>query len=284
MVICFLFSFSLMAVGGQLITDPGDPSDNGIQPKLVLVNNQNPCDDNTHTPLKVENFSSGTDFGQISSVYYEVYNKTTFSWVNTSDDVYVHAVYVKAGAGGGKNLFQNNLYTYSPDMQSDSGLHAAINPNSGKLYEISHIIFCLQKKEVGVNPGIAISKEVSPTTAKPGDQVEYTITVTNTGNVDLEDIQVSDTMLWDTPRVLESLAAGVSYVYKESYTIPAEQAAGALPNTASASTSYQGEPLADEAAAVLTVTDTETVNPGISVSKEVSPNTAKPGDQVEYTL
>jgi len=42
-------------------------------------------------------------------------------------------------------------------------------------------------------PGISLTKSASPTLIKPGDQVTYTFTVTNTGEVPLTHVQIHDT-------------------------------------------------------------------------------------------
>ena len=48
-----------------------------------------------------------------------------------------------------------------------------------------------------VQPAIEIVKECDPPTASVGDLITYTITITNTGNVDLENVTVSDSLLGD---------------------------------------------------------------------------------------
>jgi hypothetical protein len=43
---------------------------------------------------------------------------------------------------GGPNAL---LYTYSPGVSSDSGLHSNVNPNNGKYYGLSHLCFFTAK-------------------------------------------------------------------------------------------------------------------------------------------
>jgi hypothetical protein len=54
-----------------------------------------------------------------------------FDWASTLG---IAAVIVK----GGPN---SNIFKYNPDSFADTLLHAPINPNSGKLYDLSHIEF-----------------------------------------------------------------------------------------------------------------------------------------------
>ena len=101
-------------------------------------------------------------------------------------------------------------------------------------------------------------------------------------------------MLWDTPRVLESLAAGASHVYKESYTVPAEQAAGELPNTVNVNTSYDSSELSAHDTATVIITSGQGGNQGggeepqpqggIKITKTVSPTMVRPGNEVTYTI
>jgi hypothetical protein len=46
-------------------------------------------------------------------------------------------------SGGPSNAI---LYTYSPGVSSDSGLHSPFNSNSGKWYGVSHVCLYLEKK------------------------------------------------------------------------------------------------------------------------------------------
>lgn len=57
---------------------------------------------------------------------------TYFSWTSTLG---IDAVIVK----GGNNA---NVYVYSPEASTDTGLHSPINPNNHQPYGISHIEFC----------------------------------------------------------------------------------------------------------------------------------------------
>ena len=62
-----------------------------------------------------------------------------FSFQTDNASHVVTAIVVK----GGPNAL---LYTYSPGVSSDSGLHSPFNANSGKWYGLSHICFFTAKK------------------------------------------------------------------------------------------------------------------------------------------
>src|SRR5690606_27908778 len=77
------------------------------------------------------------------------------------------------------------------------------------------------------NPGIAISKVANtPTYDRTGAVITYTITVTNTGNVSLTDIIVTDEGADDAPSYVSGdtgedqvLAPGEEWVFAAAYTI-----------------------------------------------------------------
>ncbi len=78
---------------------------------------------------------------------------------------------------------------------------------------------------------ITITKTVDVTKAFVGDKLTYTITVTNTGDVDLQDVAVVDEML-GIERVIGELKAGESWTQQFTYTAQESDAGKTLVNTA----------------------------------------------------
>ena len=91
----------------------------------------------------------------------------------------------------------------------------------------------------GVAPAIDLVKTVSgiPTTPQAGDTLTYSFTVTNTGNVDLSDVQVVDPLLGGallSPTI--SLAMGANHSFNETYVLTqADIDAGQVVNNADTS-------------------------------------------------
>ncbi|WP_231988516.1 isopeptide-forming domain-containing fimbrial protein [Nakamurella panacisegetis] len=123
-------------------------------------------------------------------------------------------------------------------------------------------------------PAIALKKTVNPTTvAKPGQQVTYSLLVTNTGNVPLANPSVTDTAFSGTGAPLTitcpataSLAVGASMTCTALYVITAADAdAGQVTNTATATgTPPAGPPpVSPPSNAIVTITPA----PGISIVK-----------------
>ena len=78
---------------------------------------------------------------------------------------------------------------------------------------------------------ITITKTVDVTKAFVGDKLTYTITVTNTGDVDLQDVAVVDDLL-GIEQVIGELKAGESWTQQFTYTAQESDAGKTLVNTA----------------------------------------------------
>ncbi|MCC7129584.1 MAG: DUF11 domain-containing protein [Anaerolineae bacterium] len=127
--------------------------------------------------------------------------------------------------------------------------------------------------------GISISKQEKgddSRTVASGSDVPYTITVTNTGEVDLTNVQVSDPLVPDCDYLLASLPAGESF----SYTCTAPNVTEGFTNIATVTGDTDGTPVSDQ--------DPSTVKvPGINVSKQAEGEdvrTIQPGEDVSYTI
>ena len=96
-----------------------------------------------------------------------------FNWTST---VAIDAVIVK----GGPNA---NVYRYPLDTFHDEGLSAP--DNGGQPYGLSHVEFCTDNQNEPRLPAIDVEKVAVATPIPAGDVAQFTIKVTNTGNVDL---------------------------------------------------------------------------------------------------
>jgi uncharacterized repeat protein (TIGR01451 family) len=110
-----------------------------------------------------------------------------------------------------------------------------------------------------VHPDLAVSKTCAPASASPGDTITYTCTISNTGDVGLDRISITDTLKGDltdpanftSSTCDDSLAPDTSCTI--TYTVTAPSTAGPLVNTVTAT--YQVQGLPDQ----LTESDTCTV-------------------------
>jgi uncharacterized repeat protein (TIGR01451 family) len=135
-------------------------------------------------------------------------------------------------------------------------------------------------------PVIEIEKTVDQDLVKAGDEVNYTIIVSNTGESTAEDVLVED----ELPAGLEgenlsetiTLAPGES----QSFELPAtvtEEASDTIDNIATATL---GENTVDSSASIVIEPPPAPPEPqaDVTISKDVAPILAAPGDEVEYTL
>ena len=154
------------------------------------------------------------------------------------------------------------------------------------------------------NPALSVTKEADKDSVKVGDTINYTITVTNTGNVDLTDVKITDTFTGNGTLNTNTLPEGVQYengvftianlpadsdpvTINVSYTaVEADAVTGTIIN--SAESNLDNNKSDDE----VTTTVTEADNPAISITKTASVkgleltegDTVEVGDTITYTL
>ena len=207
----------------------------------------------------------------------------TFDWTST---VAVDLVIVK----GGPNA---NLYSYPLDTFGDTDLSTPTNPSNGQPYGISHIEFCTDgEEEPPPVPGIDLEKSASVAQAPAGAAVEYTFTVTNTGEVSwpedevvLTDDKCDDgTLELVTNDADETFGPGDVWIFTCTATIPAD-ATGEFVNTAEVCVPLEGEDeLCDEDTTTVTIPPNPDPNPGIDIEKVAAQSQAPAGSTVEFTL
>jgi uncharacterized repeat protein (TIGR01451 family) len=112
-----------------------------------------------------------------------------------------------------------------------------------------------------INPALTIEKTATPAIVSPGATVTWTVTVTNTGDVDLTDVVVVDPVAagCQTPATPVSLAVGASI----TLTCTTQTVTQSISNTATVTASDpQGTPLTPkQATATVTVTSPPVVPP-----------------------
>ena len=141
-------------------------------------------------------------------------------------------------------------------------------------------------------PALSVVKSASPTTVTAaGDTVDYSFVVTNTGNVTVTDVTVTDTFTAPAgPELTVScpvttLAPAASTTCTASYTVTqADVDNGSIVNSAVADgTDPTGTPVPTTPPSTATVTVTP--EPGLSVVKTADPTTVTAaGDTVDYSF
>ena len=132
-----------------------------------------------------------------------------------------------------------------------------------------------------VQPSIEITKTADTEVSKVGDTVNYEICVTNTGNIALENVVVTDTLMGNlSGSYADSLAPGATECHTFPYVVQASDP-DPLPNTATVHANPVGLPND------ITDSDTEIVDlvqPGIEISKTADTEISKAGDAVNYEI
>ncbi|GGF30705.1 DUF7507 domain-containing protein [Echinicola rosea] len=125
----------------------------------------------------------------------------------------------------------------------------------------------------------------------PGDQLTYQVSLENTGNVSIDNVEVNDPSATSGPDLITGddngngvLDVGESWTYEVGYTVTqADIDAGAYTNTATASGTPAGGSLDD-------INDNETIpavqTPSWTISKDATTTTGytNPGDVVNYEI
>jgi uncharacterized repeat protein (TIGR01451 family) len=129
------------------------------------------------------------------------------------------------------------------------------------------------------NAALSMTKVPSSTTAKVGDTVTYRFTVTNTGNVTIKGLNLTDNKLGTIKTDKNELAPGAVASASATHVILESDLPGPLTNLATIQgTDSQNRPVTTTATATVTLTYTA----GLAVTKTPSSNTAKVGDTVTY--
>ncbi|MCR8842108.1 hypothetical protein NQ117_00270 [Paenibacillus sp. SC116] len=125
-------------------------------------------------------------------------------------------------------------------------------------------------------PGLTISKSLDTAQASPGQTVTATVTVRNTGNVDLTNVSVTDPTLGFST-IVPLLPAGTTQVYTLPFEVPFVPAGTVITNTATVTSDQTGPRTSTASFTVLAQFQ-------LNLTKTVDPTTAGPGDTVTFTF
>ena len=263
---------------------PGPPAGAGVQPILktgnpdclnVMTSAQFLFEHKQDPPVDATiNLTNGALSGTLVVAVNE--GAQTFRFTLTGDFV-AAGVIVKGGSNA-------NFYDYRPaGNAADTFLHAPVNPSNGKFYGLSHISFCLME-DVPPPPTPVIDVEKScPGSVDAGAEIEYTITVENTGNEALVDVSVDDTLLGDItadfdPALSQGLAVGATATATVTHTAPG---AGSVTNTVTA-TGTGAVSDTDDSDTASCETQITPPGPAIQIVKGGAPELVHRGDTITY--
>lgn len=130
-----------------------------------------------------------------------------------------------------------------------------------------------------LKPTIRVDSAVEPATAARGETVIYTVSVANVGDIPVEVVTVTDSLLGDlTEAFAPTLAPGTSEAQDFEWTVGSDEA-DALERTVTVYATGVGEVVSDAA-----TTEVALLRPAVEVSAAVRPAAAVPGQEVTYTV
>ena len=130
--------------------------------------------------------------------------------------------------------------------------------------------------------------DVTGYTAEYGDVITYTVTITNTGNVALEDVTLQDSLVSEIPNYPEAgidLAEGKTASYTYTYTVTAGDVAnGSIENTATATATAADDPNTQVTDFDTVTVNTDAYNPALTVKKTATSEQPEGGYTVGNTI
>jgi len=137
------------------------------------------------------------------------------------------------------------------------------------------------EEDTSLPDSLSITKTADKTSASPGDTITYTYTITNTGNITVDNLTLEDDMLGTIDLdTITSLAQGDNITVTKSYVVTENDLPGPITNTANVTgTDSNGNSLSavDSASVDLKYTAS------IGVTKTATPNPASPHEIITYT-
>ncbi|MFE4669361.1 hypothetical protein ACFRI7_31520 [Streptomyces sp. NPDC056716] len=210
---------------------------------------------------------------------------TTLTDITVSDDHVTGIICPQTSLASGESMTCTGTYTITDaDGQAGSVTNTATaTGDSGG----TPVTSPPDDVTLPVTPGPSLGIEKSADTSQVyqvGDEVPYTYTVTNTGDVQLTGITVDDDRVNGVTCETTTLAPGANTTCTGTYTVTAEDVLrGTVTNVATAQGTTDGTTVTsppDEE----TITVVTPAEPGLSLEKTVDASRVyRPGDQVTYT-
>ncbi|MEV6619370.1 hypothetical protein AB0M83_00870 [Amycolatopsis sp. NPDC051106] len=125
-----------------------------------------------------------------------------------------------------------------------------------------------------IHPAVKITKEARPSTVRAGDEVTFTISVTNTGDVPLTSVSVVD----DEPcaKKLATLAAGEKRIYTCARKAPDDDFG--------TTTEVTGMDPGNRSVQSKAEVKVDVIHPQIALMKDATPYEVRPGDIVTFSI
>lgn len=125
-------------------------------------------------------------------------------------------------------------------------------------------------------PKLEATKTADRTTAAPGDTITYTIKATNTGNIPVTGIVLTDPLL-GVVETFNTLAPGQTVTIQRTFVVPTDAANGTVIGNIATIVSVDAPPTSDS-------NQITVVPPPLMVTKSASPQEVAVGDPITYRI
>ena len=286
------YVFGYIKEGAESLTGVYSETDQTITAVYLLDSNQDNVPDEYQATVtyKIEGGTWSNNEAEIQQVYsFNQFDESTQTWVPVNPAPTLQDIPDVNAVTPDAQHIKDGTWDTTPEEGS------TLEQNKTYLYT-----YTLKKTE----PSITVTKVAQEDTVKVGEEIHYTVTVTNNGNVDLTNVVVKDTLWTNGNTVSVKVGEAVANYTVEDGAITIETlgkntvATITYSYTATSVGTVTNEVTADSDQTDLTdpvkeeTTVTEADNPAISITKTASVNgeelqkgdTVDVGDTITYTL
>ena len=286
------YVFGYIKEGAESLTGVYSETDQTITAVYLLDSNQDNVPDEYQATVtyKIEGGTWSNNEAEIQQVYsFNQFDESTQTWVPVNPAPTLQDIPDVNAVTPDAQHIKDGTWDTTPEEGS------TLEQNKTYLYT-----YTLKKTE----PSITVTKVAQEDTVKVGEEIHYTVTVTNNGNVDLTNVVVKDTLWTNGNTVSVKVGEAVANYTVEDGAITIETlgkntvATITYSYTATSVGTVTNEVTADSDQTDLTdpvkeeTTVTEADNPAISITKTASVkglelkegDTVDVGDTITYTL
>lgn len=186
----------------------------------------------------------------------------------------------------GGNSYTTEAAFNIPDDQEGSVLEntATVTVDEHELIASDSAIVTLTTENEDPKYGLEFEKLVNVSSANPGDTVNYTFTVRNTGTDKLDNVALTDSKMGPEWKIIFNLEANETFTTTVALTIPNGFQGEEFENIATVE--VEDHELIATDSAIVTISTTPPVDPrySITLDKSVNVSSASPGDTITYTF
>ncbi|GAA3533466.1 hypothetical protein GCM10022222_16020 [Amycolatopsis ultiminotia] len=126
-----------------------------------------------------------------------------------------------------------------------------------------------------IHPAVTITQSAAPSAVRAGETATFTVTATNTGDVELRDSEVADASVPECAKRMGTLAPQAKQTYTCTHPVGDD-----LTNSATVT----GVDPSDRAVAAAASAHVDVIHPAVAVTQTATPDQVREGDQVSFKV